>query len=105
MTEFKTEAEVETLIADRLTDAGSKARVSVFSDEQGADTVVRSVVFKAAVALDGSESIVNAMADIGTQTDRAVSYVGSKVDPTNEGEIRYLFFQAKINPYEEQSWE
>lgn len=101
MRAFKSEAEVTAEIVNRLDAAGSKARVSVHSDTQGANTVERTVIFKAAVALDGSEPMVNAMCDIGTDTDRAITYRGSQVEPTEGGEVRYLLFEAKINPYEE----
>ncbi len=101
MRSFTSEAEVITNIIDRLKDSGSRARVTVFSDMQGSNTVERVAVFRAAVALEDSEAIVNGMCDIGTDTDRAIFYKGSQVEPTGEGEIRYLFFEAKINPFEE----
>lgn len=101
MKTFTTEAEVVDIIEERLLTADSRARVSVHSDKQSENSVQRTVIFKAVVALDKSEAIVNKMADIGTDTDRAVTYGGSQVEPTTEGEMRHLFFEAKINPYEE----
>ncbi len=101
MKTLTSEAEIISTIITKLSDIGSKARVTVFSDMQGANTVERVAVFRAAVALEGSEAIVNGICDIGTDTDRAISYKGSQVEPTGEGEIRYLFFEAKINPFEE----
>jgi len=99
MTVYKTEVEVEKKIEDRLKTAGCKSRVSVHSDKQEGNTVERTVLFKVVVALDGSEVIINAMADIGENTDRAITYKGSQVEPGNGGEIRILFFEANINPY------
>jgi|GEM_PF-5012312 len=101
MRTFSTESEVEIIIKDRLLTGNSNARVSVHSDKQSENSVQRTVIFRATVALSNSEAIVNKMADIGTATDRAVTYGGSQVEPTNEGEMRHLFFEAKINPYEE----
>ncbi len=101
MRTYASEASVISLIEARLLTVGSKARVTVHSDSQGSNTVERTVVFKAAVALEDSEAVVNGMSDIGTDTDRSVSYRGSQVEPTSEGEIRYLLFEAKINPFEE----
>ena len=105
MRTFISESLVETKLVERLESVGSKARVSVHSDSQPTNSIERTVIFKAAVALYGSEAIVNKMIDIGTDEDRAISYKGSQVEPTEGGEVRYLFFEAKINPYEEQSWE
>ena len=101
MISFNSEADVIEKIEERLKSSGSKARVSVHSDQQLSNTVERMAVFKAAVALEGSEAVVNGMSDIGVDMDRAISYKGSQVEPTGEGEIRYLFFEAKINPFEE----
>jgi hypothetical protein len=101
MRTYKTEAEVAEIIKARLSTGNSKARVSVNSDKQSENSVQRTVIFKATVALNDSEAIVNKMADIGADTDRAITYGGSQVEPTNEGEMRHLFFEAKINPYEE----
>ena len=98
---YVSEASVIDIIKARLLDSNTKARVSVHSDQQLANTVERMVVFKAVVALEDSEAIVNGMADIGTDTDRGISYRGSQVEPTGEGEMRYLLFEAKINPFEE----
>ena len=101
MRTFKSESEVIQTIGDRLLQHGVKNEVSVHSDTQGENTVVRHTVFKVAVAMSGSSVIVDAMADIGTDTDRAISYKGSQAEPSEQGEIRYLFFGAKINPFEE----
>ena len=72
MTTYGTEAEVILFIKERLAGIGSMARVSVHSDRQSENSIVRTVVFQATVAMDGSETIVNAMADIGTETDRGI---------------------------------
>lgn len=101
MMTFASEALVIAAIEERLKLSGSRARVSVHSDQQLSNTVERMAVFKASVALENSEDIVNGMVDIGTDTDRAISYKGSQVEATGEGEMRYLFFEAKINPFEE----
>jgi len=101
MRSFVSEAMVETKIVERLATVNSKARVSVHSDSQSPNSIERTVLFKAAVALKGSETVVNAMADIGTDKDRSIVYKGSQSEATEGGEIRYLFFEAKINPYEE----
>ena len=98
MTEYVSEAVVTGLIDARLADAGFSAKASFHSDTQSGNTIVRECVFKVAVALENSESVVNALHDIGTDTDRGISYKGSQVEPSNEGEMRYLFFTAKINP-------
>ena len=81
---FISEAAVIEKIENRLKDSGSKARVSVHSDSQSSASVERTVVFKASVALENSEVIVNGMADIGADTDRAISYKGSQVEPAND---------------------
>ena len=99
MTPFTSESEVITKIAARLTLAGASAKVSLHSDTQAGNTIVRRSVFKAAIALEGSEQYVNAMCDIGTDEDRMLVYKGSQVEPTEAGEVRYLFFEAAINPY------
>lgn len=98
MTDYRTEAEVEALIALALLEAGCKSDVSVYSDTQGENTVIRKVVFKAAIALKGSSSIVDAVSDIGAETDRGVRYKGSQVGPSEQGEMRYLYFEANIDP-------
>lgn len=100
MTPYKSESEVETVIKARLSEAGCNSRVSVYSDSQSENTVIRTVVFKTVVSLEGSEAVINKMAGIGTDTDRTIAYRGSQVEPGDGGEIRILFFEAKINPYE-----
>lgn len=99
---YQTEAEVIVILSGLLQTAGSNARVSVHSDSQGSNTIERLVIFKAPIGLDGSEAIVNAMCDIGTSTDRGISYRGSQVEAMDGGEVRYLLFDAKINPFEEE---
>lgn len=98
---YKTEAEVINAIKTRLTDAGGNGRVSFFKDEQPGNSETRTSVFALTISMDKSEAIVNKMCDIGTDTDRGIIYRGSQAEPTNEGELRKLFFEAKINPYEE----
>ena len=99
MKTFPSEQAVIGEISSRLDTAGLQARVSVHSDDQSPDSVIRTVIFKAAIALEGSESIVNQMADIGYDTDRAITYTGSRVEPTDGGEIRFLLFRAVIDTY------
>ena len=98
MIEYLSEAEVIGIINQRLSDAGFSAKASFYSDTQRENTITRECIFKVAVSLTNSESIVNSMHDIGYDTDRGISYKGSQVEPTKEGEIRYLFFTALINP-------
>ena len=101
MTSYPSEAAVIDIIVTQLREHDSKAKVTFFSDVQGSSTVERLATFKAVIGLENSESIVNGMCDIGSSTDRRISYKGSQTDPTGEGEVRYLFFEAKINPFEE----
>ena len=101
MTVYNTESEVIVAIESKLLGADCKSKVTPYSDIQGKNTVERVVVFKASVALKDSETIINNTADIGTDTDRSIRYKGSQVEPTEQGEMRYLFFEANINPYEE----
>ena len=100
MMAYTTEAEVIALIKARLAEKGNNGRVSVYGDKQPYNSETRAVTFKVAVSMEGSETIVNHMVDIATDTDRGIVYVGSQAEPTNEGEFRILFFEAKINPNE-----
>lgn len=101
---FKTEDIVEKKIAEHLLAVGCDSRVSVFADEQNGNTTTRTVIFKTVIALKGSEAIVNAMVGIGADNDvdRGITYGGSKVEAGEGGENRILFFQAKIDPNEEE---
>jgi hypothetical protein len=96
---YSTELLAQTEIKERLSTAGCNSKVTVHSDQQGENTVTRTVVFKTVVALADSESIINKMCDIGTETDRGIAYRGSQVEPGDGGEMRILFFEAKINPF------
>jgi len=97
---FPSEQSVIDVIAKKLLTKGMTNSVTVHSDTQDNNTVVRNTVFKVAIAMKDSSVIVDAMADIGTDTDRAIVYKGSQAEPSDQGEIRYLFFGAIINPYE-----
>ena len=101
MRNYSTEAEVISIISQKLLSLGTHARVSIFSDTQSPNSVERKSIFKAAVSAEESETVINGMADIGTETDRGIFYNGSQVEATESGEIRFLFFGANINPYEE----
>lgn len=96
---FKSEQNVIDAIASKLLTLGVTNSVTVHSDTQDNNTVVRDAVFKVAIAVSNSSVIVDKMSDIAVDTDRAIYYKGSQVTPATEGEMRYLFFSAKINPY------
>ncbi|WP_297525127.1 hypothetical protein [Sulfurovum sp.] len=102
MTVYASEADVISAIRIKIENAGHFAKVGFFSDEQGVETLERLAVFRAAIAMEDSEPVINSVCDIGTDTDRGIRYRGSKVEPTEAGEVRYLFFEAKINPFEEK---
>jgi hypothetical protein len=93
---YKTESAVIAIL-ENLTGA----RVSHHRDSQPTNTIERKVVFKAVVAAENAESIVNNVCDIGADTSLGIFYVGSESSESEQGEIRYLLFEAKINPYEE----
>lgn len=99
MMTYATELAAETAIKAQLQAVGCNSRVTVHSDQQGENTVQRTVIFKAVIALAGSEAIVNAVCGIGADTDRAILYRGSQVEPGDGGEMRILFFETKINPF------
>ncbi len=99
---YASEAEVKAEIVSALSLHVANPVVIFFKDEQGGMTLERTAVFRAAVAADESEAVVNGVCDIGTDTDRGIVYRGSQVEPTEAGEVRYLFFEAKINPFEER---
>jgi hypothetical protein len=99
---FISEAAAIGKINAALAEAGSKAKAKYFKDDQSGNSVIRSVVFRAAVPV-GDENIVNAIADLGARgdIDRGITYRGGQAEPTDGGEVRYLYFEAKINPFEE----
>ena len=75
-----------------------KAKTSFDNDIQEPNSIERRSVFKVAIALENSEKILSELFDIGDKYDRGIAYVGSKTTPTDAGEVRYLLFQAYINP-------
>lgn len=74
------------------------AKVTHHRDSQATNTLERKAVFKAAIYAEDAEPVVNSAYNIGAATDRSISYVGSETNPTEQGEIRYLLFETKINP-------
>lgn len=99
---FSSEAEVIAIIDEALAAAGSSAGAKYYKDDQRGAGITRTVMFTAAVPIS-SESVVNAICDIGSRPgiDRGITYAGGKSDPTDGGEVRYLFFEAQINPFTE----
>jgi hypothetical protein len=102
MKTFSSEAAVIGIINEALKDAGSKATAHYYKDSQPVDTIVRTVLFRVAVDTK-DEAVVNDVSDIGSRSsiDRSISYRGGQIELTDIGEVRYLFFEAKINPFEE----
>jgi len=100
MRAFSSEAEVISILETKLAEVDCQERVTFHSDTQRENTLERESVFKVAVEMKNSEAVVNHMINIGLDTDRGISYKGSQVEPTDNGEVRYLFFVATINPLE-----
>ena len=98
---YSSEAKVVEVISSKFEEAGSKAKVSFYSDTQGNSTIERKAVFKVAIAAKDSEPIVNKVYDMELATDRRIRYKGSQVEPTEQGEMRYIFFETMINPRED----
>ena len=101
MTDYGSEAEVEQIIADKLLTAGCESDITPYSDMQPKDSTIRTVVFKAVIAAKGSSTIIDKVSDLGFDTDRGVFYKGSQIEAKEHGEIRYLFFEANINPHKD----
>ena len=102
MRAYKSHDDVKNIITEKLNGLGTKARVDFHSLKQAPNTVVQMTVFKAVVALEGIEPILSGISDIGTDTDRAISFIEAGVAASDEGEVCYLFFEAKINPFDEE---
>lgn len=101
MRSFPSEAVAKEKINAILMSAGCQSTASYYKDDQPANTLIRTVVFRAPIDAE-DESVINAVAGIGSnpEIDRAIVYRGGQID-TEKGEVRYLFFEAKINPFEE----
>lgn len=103
MRAYRSESDVIAVINEAITAAGGTANARYYKDDQSPNSATRTAVFRAAISA-GSENVVNKIADMGArgEIDRGITYRGGQAEPTDGGEVRYLFFEAKINPYEEE---
>ena len=98
MITYKSEAEVEKIIKDKLLTAGCKSDVNFFNDSMGDNTVIRIATFKVVVEMKGSSAIIDKVSDLTLETNKGVFYKGSEATARDNMELRHLFFQANIKP-------
>lgn len=95
---YKSEKAVIDIIVDRMKPLVKAPICEMFKDTMLDNTIEREVLFRAPISIVNSEEIVNNMATIALDTNRSILYVGSQVEATDAGEMRYLFFKAKVDP-------